>query len=105
MDNGSISVKLNFIVYLTTIKLKIMDKPVIAEKFPIAVTVEKDKNYAWCTCGLSSKQPFCDGKHKEIEGMPYKPLVMKFEEEKEIWFCQCKHTKNAPFCDGSHKEL
>ena len=28
---------------------------------PIAVDVEKDKSYYWCSCGKSSKQPFCDG--------------------------------------------
>lgn len=81
-----------------------MDKPKIAERFPAGIQVEKDKNYAWCTCGLSEKQPFCDGKHKAIEGMPFKPMVVKFEEEKEVWLCQCKHTKNPPYCDGSHKE-
>ncbi len=82
-----------------------MSKPHIAEKFPIAITVEKDKNYAWCTCGLSTNQPFCDGKHKADETGEFKPLIMKFEEEKEVYFCQCKHTKNGPFCDGAHKQL
>ena len=53
-----------------------MKDPHVAASFPIAIQVEKDKNYAWCTCGLSEKQPFCDGKHKEIEGMPFKPLVV-----------------------------
>jgi CDGSH-type Zn-finger protein len=82
-----------------------MTDPKIAAKFPIAVTVEKDKNYAWCTCGLSEKQPFCDGKHKAAEGGTFKPLITKFDEEKEVWFCQCKQTKNAPFCDGAHKQI
>jgi CDGSH-type Zn-finger protein len=80
-------------------------EPKIAEKFPIAVTVEKDKNYAFCTCGESTNQPWCDGKHKAIEGNEYKPLRITFEEDKEVWLCQCKHTKNAPFCDGTHKGL
>ena len=31
---------------------------------PTAVEVEKDKSYYWCSCGKSSKQPFCDGSHK-----------------------------------------
>ena len=30
----------------------------------IAVEVEKDKSYYWCSCGKSAKQPFCDGSHK-----------------------------------------
>ena len=79
--------------------------PKVAETSPKCVKVEPGKIYAWCTCGLSEKQPFCDGKHKAIEGMPFKSLKIEFEEEKEVWFCQCKHTKNPPFCDGSHKQL
>jgi CDGSH iron-sulfur domain-containing protein 3 len=72
---------------------------------PIAVNVEKDKTYAWCTCGLSEKSPWCDGTHKTIENNPYKSLKVSFEKEGEVWLCQCKLTKNAPFCDGSHKEI
>jgi CDGSH-type Zn-finger protein len=82
-----------------------MNKPHIAEKFPIAVQVEKGKKYAFCTCGLSAKQPWCDGQHKSIEGVPYKAMVVEFEEDKEVWMCQCKQTGNAPFCDGAHKSL
>ena len=39
---------------------------------PIAVEVEKDKSYYWCACGLSKKQPFCDGSHS---GTEFKPLL------------------------------
>ena len=28
-----------------------------------AVEVESGKNYYWCSCGKSGKQPFCDGSH------------------------------------------
>jgi len=31
---------------------------------PEKVSLEKDKKYFWCTCGLSGNQPFCDGAHK-----------------------------------------
>jgi CDGSH-type Zn-finger protein len=88
--------------------------PHVAKKEPVMVKVEAGKIYAWCTCGLSEKQPFCDGTHKRIEPtineqgesvMPYKSLRVEFEEEKEVWFCQCKQTKNPPYCDGSHKNL
>ena len=86
--------------------------PKVAHNQPIMVKVEPGKIYAWCTCGLSDKQPFCDGKHKtlayEENGetiMPFKSLKVEFTEEKEVWFCQCKQTKNAPFCDGSHNML
>ena len=77
-----------------------MSEPKIAAKAPIAVTVEAGKTYAWCSCGLSAAQPFCDGSHKVTD---LRPLVWQATESKEVWLCQCKHTKNAPYCDGSHK--
>jgi CDGSH iron-sulfur domain-containing protein 3 len=79
--------------------------PKIAQCAPACVKVEPGKIYAWCTCGLSENQPFCDGKHKTIEGMPYKSLKVEFEKEQEVWLCQCKHTKNPPYCDGTHNTL
>ena len=39
---------------------------------PIAIEVEKDKSYYWCSCGKSSKQPFCDASHK---GTKFSPVV------------------------------
>jgi CDGSH-type Zn-finger protein len=87
-------------------------KPVIAKTEPTCVKVEAGKTYAWCTCGLSAKQPFCDGTHKTLATeengetiMPFKSLKITFEEDKEVWLCNCKHTKNPPFCDGTHNSL
>ena len=68
---------------------------------PIAVAVEKDKSYYWCSCGKSSKQPFCDGSH---EGSEFTPLAYKAEETKKVFFCACKQTNNQPLCDGSHNK-
>jgi CDGSH iron-sulfur domain-containing protein 3 len=79
--------------------------PKCAAAYPLGITVEPGKIYAWCTCGLSEKQPFCDGQHKKIEGNPYKSLKVEFEEAKEVWLCQCKQSKNPPYCDGSHKAI
>ena len=79
--------------------------PHIARCEPQAVNVVPGKIYAWCTCGHSETQPFCDGTHKKIECTPYKSLKIEFKEEEEVWFCQCKQTKTPPFCDGSHNEL
>lgn len=79
-----------------------MEKPTIAAKQPIAVELEAGKNYAWCTCGKSDNQPFCNGAHK---GSEFKPMVFKAEETKTAYMCQCKHTANPGFCDGSHKHL
>jgi CDGSH-type Zn-finger protein len=79
-----------------------MADPTIAAKSPAPVTLEAGKTYAWCRCGLSKGQPFCDGSHK---GTGLAPLVWKAEESGEVWLCRCKHTSTPPFCDGTHKTL
>lgn len=79
--------------------------PVAAKCEPACVQTEAGKTYSWCTCGLSEKQPFCDGRHKIIEGMPFKSLKVSFEEPEEVWLCQCKQSRNPPFCDGSHRKV
>lgn len=79
-----------------------MSKPVIAQKGPYAVDLEKGKQYAWCACGRSSNQPFCDGSH---QGTEFSPTVFKAEESKAAYLCGCKHTGNKPFCDGTHAKL
>jgi CDGSH-type Zn-finger protein len=79
-----------------------MADPKVAMKYPAKVELEAGKNYAWCSCGLSEKQPFCDGKHKTTE---FRPLVFKAEESKTAYLCQCKMSKTQPYCDGAHKSL
>jgi len=80
-----------------------MEKPKSPQKSPFKVKVEKGKIYFWCACGLSNKQPFCDGTHK-IEGK-FKSLKYLADGSKDIYFCGCKLSQNAPFCDGSHSKL
>jgi CDGSH-type Zn-finger protein len=77
-----------------------MDLPKRAGNSPLAVDLEEGKKYAWCTCGLSENQPFCDGKHK---GSTFAPVVFTAEKNDKKYLCTCKQTKNGPFCDGSHK--
>jgi len=77
-------------------------KPIVAETFPIAVELEAGKKYAWCTCGQSTKQPFCDGSHKETE---FTPQAWVAPESKKVFFCACKRSENTPLCDGSHSKL
>ena len=79
-----------------------MAKPEIADNKPIAVTLEKGKEYYWCACGRSQNQPFCDGSHR---GTEFTPAVFKAEEDGEAWLCMCKHTGNPPYCDGTHAKL
>ena len=77
-----------------------MDKPATPQKSPYKIKVEKGKIYFWCACGLSQKQPFCDGTHKK-EG---KFISVKFlsTESEELDFCGCKMSGRPPFCDGTH---
>ena len=82
-----------------------MSYPKVAKTEPTLVNLEKGKTYAWCACGLSDKQPFCDGKHKTIEEATFTSLKLTAEEDKEVWLCNCKHTKNPPYCDGSHNQF
>jgi CDGSH-type Zn-finger protein len=77
-----------------------MELPKRAGDSSIAIELEEGKNYAWCTCGLSEKQPLCDGKHR---GTGMSPTIHKAEKTETKYFCACKETKNGPFCDGSHK--
>jgi len=79
-----------------------MSAPIIASKTPIPVEVEAGKSYFWCSCGQSSKQPFCDGCHKDTEFTPQKYTA---EKDGKVFFCGCKHSANAPLCDGSHNKL
>lgn len=79
-----------------------MTERVIHTKKSMPVEVEAGKTYYWCACGLSAKQPFCDGSHK---GTDISPVAYKAEATGKAFFCGCKHTKKEPLCDGSHKEL
>ncbi|MBI3534124.1 MAG: CDGSH iron-sulfur domain-containing protein [Deltaproteobacteria bacterium] len=78
-----------------------MDTPKTAQTFPATVELEPGK-HAWCACGLSQQQPFCDGTHKSTDFHPVKFIIT---EKKQVVLCQCKQTKNPPYCDGTHSSL
>ena len=78
-----------------------MSDPKIPQKSPYVLEVEPG-TYAWCSCGSSATQPYCDGSHT---GTEFKPVIEKIEETKTVAWCGCKHSKAAPFCDGSHAQL
>ena len=68
-----------------------MTKGQRAGESAIAVNVEEGKSYYWCSCGKSSRQPFCDGSHKDTE---FNPITYKAEVTKKMFFCACKQTIN-----------
>lgn len=79
-----------------------MNQPQIALKRSIKINVEKGKTYAWCACGLSASQPFCDGSHKNTSISPVHYIA---DEDKLVGFCGCKYSASKPICDGAHKAL
>jgi CDGSH-type Zn-finger protein len=78
-----------------------MAEPVVFQKSPIVQQTEPGA-YWWCACGLSQKQPFCDGSHK---GTGLGPVKLDLAEAKTVAWCGCKHSGKPPFCDGSHRRL
>lgn len=80
-----------------------MEKPTIPQKMPYVMDIEAGR-YAWCACGNSANQPYCDGSRSHA-GTTFKPVIEEVTAAKKIAWCGCKHSTNAPFCDGSHSKL
>eukprot|EP01135_Chromosphaera_perkinsii_P003780 Nk52_evm26s255 gene=Nk52_evmTU26s255 len=109
-------------------------KPACKHFNPINVQLQRGQTKMWCACGLSSRQPWCDGKsHKGTGISPVKFTAGKSvrrdkkteqnvgEEEKEedkanaaisetgglmnYSMCVCKYSQAGPLCDGSHIDL
>lgn len=79
-----------------------MSKAVVAGREPKSEDLEAGKQYAWCACGRSKDQPFCDGSHK---GTGIEPKMFSVDDAKTAALCLCKQTGNPPFCDGTHATL
>jgi CDGSH-type Zn-finger protein len=77
------------------------DEPIIASKSPTVLDL-KAGEYWWCSCGKSSKQPFCDGSH---QGTSFLPQKIEIKEDSKVALCNCKHSQNGAFCDGAHAGL
>lgn len=78
-----------------------MSKPEMPQKSPYIEDLEPGV-YAWCACGKSAKQPYCDGSHK---GSEFVPVIEKLAEAKKVAWCGCKQTGGKPYCDGTHAKL
>ena len=71
---------------------------------PVTVKLLDSYRYAWCACGLSKMQPWCDGSHTAAV-VEILPIVWLQQHDQRISLCNCKKTGTAPRCDGSHKSL
>ena len=69
---------------------------------PALVALEAGRRYAWCSCGLSRSQPFCDGSHV---GSMWYPVIFTPKRTQLDWICNCKLTRQPPYCDASHNRL
>jgi CDGSH-type Zn-finger protein len=56
-----------------------MSQPKIVQKSPFIKQVEPGK-YAWCACGLSENQPYCDGSHKVTD---IRPVIVDITEKRK----------------------
>ncbi|MCR4337861.1 MAG: CDGSH iron-sulfur domain-containing protein [Candidatus Omnitrophica bacterium] len=72
------------------------------KKYQPHVMEVEARRYSWCSCGLSQKQPFCDGSHGST-GMF--PKTVSFDKPQKVSWCTCKATSTPPFCDGTHKSI
>ncbi len=79
-----------------------MANPIVAQEVPYMFEVETGRNYLWCACGRSKKQPICDGAHS---GTGITPIIYEAEATKKVLFCGCKASRKKPICDGSHNRL
>ncbi len=97
--SGALSYELKEKIKTKHKKTTAMEEKKSAGNAPVMVSLESGKPKAWCACGHSSNQPWCDGSHK---GTGITPVIIKVEEDKKAAMCMCKRTANAPHCDGSH---
>lgn len=70
-----------------------LDRPIVKKEQP--------GKKAWCACGHSENQPYCDGSHARFPGSPM-PIRVDIEHEMTVAWCGCKKTAKPPYCDGSH---
>jgi mannose-6-phosphate isomerase-like protein (cupin superfamily)/CDGSH-type Zn-finger protein len=78
--------------------------PVVASPRPFYVELKAGRAIAWCRCGRSTRQPYCDG--RSHLGTGFEPLIYRATAPiEEVLLCGCKRTCTPPFCDGSHNNL
>ena len=78
-----------------------MSEPVIAQRSPYRLELGPG-SYFRCRCGLSERQPLCDGAHR---GSQFVPQRFELDEPRRVFLRGCKRTAGAPYCDGTHDRL
>ena len=78
------------------------NEAVVAQKGPFTVELRAGKTYAWCACGRSASQPFCDGPRNET-GLA--PVGFKADHNGTVYLCGCKSSGGRSFRDGTHNRL
>ena len=78
-----------------------MTDPICTQRAPYVIQCQLG-TYAWCACGKSKKQPYCDGSHA---GTGIVPVIEKITEAKTVAWCGCRQSQKKPHCDGSHKHM
>jgi CDGSH iron-sulfur domain-containing protein 3 len=79
-------------------------QPTIASRTPYRVELLAGYRYAWCACGLSKSQPFCDGSHTSSPAR-IQPVIWTQDKDQTALLCGCKRTGKAPLCDAAHLKL
>jgi len=67
-------------------------------KGPYVVMVTEGVTYRWCSCGLSSTEPWCDDSHV---GTSFEPIEFEAPISGEFHMCGCKESDNKPYCFGN----
>lgn len=75
-----------------------VEQPQMPQKQPYVLSVTPGR-YAWCACGRSKNQPYCDGSHR---GTGFVPVLHEVAVDSRVAWCGCKRSANKPLCDGSH---
>lgn len=59
---------------------------------PDIKTLTPGTTYAWCSCGQSENQPWCNGAHR---GSDQQPVVFKAESEKPVALLQLQEDEES----------
>ena len=70
--------------------------------YPYNCYLEKGKIYLFCSCGISSKNPWCDSYCNKLTTR-LRPIYFNVTESGYYKMCNCKMSSNSPFCNGTHR--